>query len=560
MTVEHISHVMLITRWQTPLLIAMLLISCSAQSTYYITPTPDTPCPGEPCHTLHEYVAGQYFNNLPVNTTMEFLPGNHTLEQTISVANVPRLALRGDSSSLPEVTSRIECTWPAGFVFVDITELYINAMAFISCGHHNRAAVRIKSVQQSNISYCSFHNNVNTDSNGGALYIHNSHAVLTVNEFQHNTAEVGGGLFIESSNLNLTRNTFHNNSADYNGGALHVEFSTLSLTGNTFQNSSAGDGGALYVEEYSILSLTGNTFQSSSAGYDGGALHVTENSTLSLTGNTFQNNSAGYGGALHVKEYSTLSLTGNTFQNNTAKSGGALVAVDSTLNLTGNMFQNNSAAWYGGSFSMEKLNVTFTDDCFTDNYAQLGGAILATVNSIVKMYNITIGSNRAEYGGGMAAMDSQLEVLENTFFESNRASYGGGLYVHNTEFKGNAIFTRNSVTEGGGGIYASGSIFLFMDDVTNITNNSAMDGGGLLLSGDSKLLFLNQPGIAMHLISNSANGTGGAIKVEESNPQSYCIPDVSKSDCFFQIQSKMEQLYLYIHSHIEANSLNVGQW
>ena len=104
-------------------------------------------------------------------------------------------------------------------------------------------------------------------------------------------------------------------------------------------------------------------------------------------------------------------------------------------------------------------NVTFTDDRFSDSHAQLGGAILAIDNSVVKMYTVTIGNNRADYGGGMAAVDSQLELLENTFFVNNWASYGGGLYVHNTEFNGNAIFTENSVTEGGGAIYASKSTF-----------------------------------------------------------------------------------------------------
>ena len=161
---ERSSHVnILLSRWLLMLLL-FLLGSCSAQSIYYIAPTPNAPCPGEPCHTLSEYVAGQYFNNLPANTAMEFLPGNHTLEQTISVTNLTWHTLHGDSSSLPEVTSRIECTWPAGFVFTDITELYVNALAYTSCGHHNSAAVHILTVKHSNISYCSFHNSVNADS------------------------------------------------------------------------------------------------------------------------------------------------------------------------------------------------------------------------------------------------------------------------------------------------------------------------------------------------------------------------------------------------------------
>ena len=730
----HVIHVvMLISRWQISLLLLMLLTSCSAQSTYYVTPTPDTPCPGEPCHTLSEYVAGQYFNNLPVNTTMEFLPGNHTLEQTISVTNLTWVTLHGDSSSLPEVTSRIECTWPAGCAFTNIAELHISALAFISCGHHNSAAVTITSVQQSDISDCAFQNSSNTkyyhpDTQlGGALFLKDSTLTLTGNTFQSNFADFGGALYVVDSTLNSTRNTFQNSAGSF-GGALYVVDSTLNVTGNTFQNSAGSLGGALYVED-GTLNFTGNTFQSNSAGHDGGALYVVDG-TFNFTGNTFQYNSAGRGGALYVVDgtfnfprntfqnnsaggvggalyvvYGTFNFTRNTFQNNSASTvGGALYVGDGTLNFTGNTFQNNSAGtvggalhvddgtvnltgntfqsnsadaggalcvWHGtftfigntfqnnsaghdggalcvwlgthnftentfqnnsaghdggalhvrygtfnftgntfqsnsaagaggalhvddddGTFNFTRntfqnnsaassggalrvrggihhyignkfqknyaalggtlhivtSNVNFTDDCFTNSYAQLGGAILATDNSIVKMYNITIGNNRAEYGGGMAAVDSQLEVLEKAYFENNRASYGGGLYVHNTEFNGSALFNKNSVTKGGGGIYASRSTFYLTDNTMIIANNSAVDGGGVLLSGDSKLY--QPPGTAIHLISNSAKSTGGAIKVEESSPLTYCITtegnvDASNSDCFFQIQQNTNLLYTF---------------
>ena len=445
----------------------------------------------------------------------------------MSVTNVPRLALQGDSSSLPEVTSRIECTWPAGFTFTDIAELHINALAFTSCSHDGRAAVSIISVPQSNISNCIFQNNINFYSYdnsgydfssgydqgyGGALYIQNSYVILTLNKFQNNSAVNGGALYSDLSCSTITENTFQNNSAGIYGGVLYVWDSILNLTGNMLQNNFAEvDGGALAVYN-GTFNLTGNIFEYNSADNDGGAVYV-EDSTLSFAGNTFLSNSAvNYGGAQYV--------------------------FGSILQFIGNKFQKSYAA-FGGTLYMDTSNVTFKDDCFTDSYAQFGGAILATGNSIVKMLNITIRNNRAQYGGGMAAMDSQLEVLENTSFENNRASYGGGLYVHNTEFNGNALFSKNFVTERGGGIYASRSTFLLMDDTTIITNNSAMDGGGLLFSDGSKLY--QQPGLAVHLTSNCARSTGGAIKVEESNPLTYCIPtetdlDVSSSDCFFQIQ------------------------
>ena len=319
-----------VLRWQKSLLLLVLLISCSAQSTYYVTPTPDTPCPGEPCHTLSQYVADQDFKNFPENTTMKFLPGNHTLKQTISVTNLTSLTLHGDSSSLPEVTSRIVCTWPAGFVFTGITELHISALAFISCGHNYSAAVRIMSVQQSNISNCSFYNNGYVDmydsrsrfayQGGGALYMWDSNVILIRNIFQNNSAMFGGVVYIVGGTLTLTDNIFQNNSAMADGGVLYIMESTLTFMDNTFMNNSAmGEGGVLYIKD----------------------------STLTFTDNTFLNNSAKYGGVFSVR-YSTINATGNAFQNNTAHVGGVLYIVDSTLTFIDNVFQNNSAMGVGG--------------------------------------------------------------------------------------------------------------------------------------------------------------------------------------------------------------------
>ena len=473
-------------------------------------------------------------------------------------------------------------------------ELHISVLAFISCGHHNSAAVTITSVWQSDISDCIFQNNSNTytsDPNmptSGALFVEHSTLTLTGDTFQHNSADSGGALYVGHGIFTFTGNTFQNNSAGHYGGALRIGDGTINFTGNTFQNNSAGHyGGALRIWNGTI-NFTGNTFQNNSAGEYGGALAVVDGS-FTFTGNTFQNNSAADdGGALAVWD-GTFNFTGNTFQNNSAADdGGALAVWGGTFTFTGNTFWYNSAgssggalylqggiphfientfqkshAALGGSLHMVSSNVTFTDDCFTDSNAQLGGAILSTGNSTVKMYNITIGNNRAEYGGGMAAVDSRLEVLEKTSFENYTASYGGGLYVHNTEFDGNALFNKNSATEGGGGIYASRSTFHLTDNTTIISNNLAMDGGGVLLSGDSKLY--QQPGIAVHLISNSAESTGGAIKVEESSPLTYCITiegnvDASNSDCFFQIQQNTKLLDSFHQLETVIALLNVRMY
>ena len=596
---EHAASTALLLPRQTSLLLLVLLTSCSAQSTYYVTPTPDTPCPGEPCHTLSEYAADWHFQS---NTTMEFLPGNHTLEQTMSVTNLTGLTLHGDSSSLPEITSRILCTsGSAGFVFREITGLHITALAFISSVPNGNGLVYAVSVQQSKISNCAFQKNTfqnnsasysgalyvgnsivdlteNTFQNnsaleGGALYVENSIVDLTKNTFQNNFATRGGGLFVENSNLNLTGNTFQNNSAEdrggglytldnsnvnftwntfrnnsakADGGGLYVSRSNLNLTENTFQNNVAAEGGALSVFN-SINELTKNTFQNNSA-FGGGALHVLI-SVVNLTGNTFQNNSAEFlGGGIFIQYYSQVNFTGNIFQNNSAGNiGGGFYAENSNLNLSGNTFQSNSAS-VGGSLHVDLTsNITFTDDHFTDSYAQLGGAIFVVGNSNVRMSSVVIENSRAQYGGGIAALDSKLELLERTIIDNNTASFGGGLYAYNTEFHMNAKVINNSAKDGGGGIYASKSNFSFAENTT-IINNVASTGGGMLLSGDSKLLLPSN--MTLHFTSNHASKTGGAIKIEESNPLTYCLPKVanntvSSSDCFFQSQSQMEQVYIY---------------
>ena len=288
---------------------------------------------------------------------MKFLPGNHTLKQTISVTNLTSLTLHGDSSSLPEVTSRIVCTWPAGFVFTGIAELHISALAFISCGHNYSAAVRIMSVQQSNISNCSFYNN-------GYVDMYDSRSRF----YYHDQG--GGALYVWDSNVILIRNIFQNNSA-MNGGVFYIVGGTLTLTDNIFLNNSAKYGGVFYVRY----------------------------STINATGNTFQNNTAEVGGVFSVI-YSTIKATG-TFQNNTADVGGVLSITNSTINFVRNIFQKNLCTKLGGTIFARKDNI------IEHNRAEYGGGI-AVMNSQLELGNTTIKSCTARYGGGLCVLNTQI--------------------------------------------------------------------------------------------------------------------------------------------------------
>ena len=109
------------------LLLVTVLPFCIAQSTYYVKPTLDTPCHEDPCHTLSVYVskAKHYFTS---NTTIAFLPDEHTLQESVNVRSIGGLALQRSSSSL----ARIVCTNNT-FIFNNLSSIEVTGLSFVSC-------------------------------------------------------------------------------------------------------------------------------------------------------------------------------------------------------------------------------------------------------------------------------------------------------------------------------------------------------------------------------------------------------------------------------------------
>ena len=201
-------------------LVVALLINtlsyCSAEKVYCVTPTA-TSCSSCPqnsanCATLSEYAqeAELYFTS---NTTMVFLPGDHALYTNITVANVTRLTMCGESSSghLPTVV----CNGPFGFSFKNMVDFKMYSLAFTSCNRSssvdnrlaslaNNAALFFQSTQYAELVNCSFHDNFCT-----ALAVFNTNITLAGNKFTHNRCVCvsfvcGFGCGITALNSNLT--------------------------------------------------------------------------------------------------------------------------------------------------------------------------------------------------------------------------------------------------------------------------------------------------------------------------------------------------------------------
>ena len=265
-------------------LLIIILSYCSAENVYCVTPTA-TSCSSCPynsanCTTLSEYAqeSEMYFTS---KTTIVFLPGNHVLDRNITVENVTKLSMCGDSSSSNVAT--IVRIWSVGFSFTNVTGFNIHSLTFTlhkrlrSYSSHpaGNSALLLQSTQLAKLVNCSFHDNLGT-----ALVVHNTNITLAENsEFINNTCacqrvrhvmcELGCGITAFNSNITFTGNTSfreNNQTAPYNfhecGGAIWASASSLYFNGaNNFVSNSANSckGGAIHARTNALLVFNSTT-------------------------------------------------------------------------------------------------------------------------------------------------------------------------------------------------------------------------------------------------------------------------------------------------------------
>ena len=128
------------------------------------------------CTTLSEYVqdADLYFTS---NTTMVFLPGDHTLDMNITVANVTRLTMHGESSSGKIAT--IVCKERVGLTFTNMMELkniFFNICVLQKEIWYVNYGLLLHSTQYTELVNCSFRDNLGT-----ALVVNNTSVTLVWN-------------------------------------------------------------------------------------------------------------------------------------------------------------------------------------------------------------------------------------------------------------------------------------------------------------------------------------------------------------------------------------------
>ena len=527
----------------THVLVAVLLINtlshCSTEKVYCVTPIAAScsSCPhNNHCATLSEYAqeAELYFTS---NTTMVFLQGDHTLDMNITVSNISRLNMHGESSSGNIAT--VVCSGSVGLSFTSMVDLKIHSLAFTLCSRKSTlalnvvcAALFLQSTQYAELVNCSFHDNPAT-----ALAVNNSSITLAGNNFTHNRAigifGVGSAVTAHSGNLKFTGNTtFHENIdnklGEFDGGAISTSDNTVvNISGiNNFINNSAKGGGAIGTADNTVVNFSGiNNFINNSA-KGSGAIGTSDNTVLNFSGITsFINNSADDGGAIYTFINNVLNFNGtNNFINNSVVNevghGGAIYAIyNNVLSFNGiSNFINNFVDYYGGAiFICHNTTLTINGTTnFINNSAGGGGAICTSENTVLNFSGTTnFIKNSADGGGAIGTSDNTvLNFRGTTNFINNLARNGGVISAyHNTVVNFNGI---NNFIDNfahcviGGTIYALDNTVL---SINGIINNSArctgVGGGAIFTSGHTLLSFNGTSNFVNNLVDRG--GGGGAI-------------------------------------------------
>ena len=123
-------------------------VNATSADTQYVRPadSPLSSCPGQPCLTLHEYVEIDNFTN---GTTLQFLSGNHTLQQSFSLVNISNVTFE---AAFNHSVINIICKDNATIHSIEVTHLHIVGLSFILSQGGDGSALQFNSCKSVFIS------------------------------------------------------------------------------------------------------------------------------------------------------------------------------------------------------------------------------------------------------------------------------------------------------------------------------------------------------------------------------------------------------------------------
>ena len=504
----------------------------SSEVRLYVAPTEQHCINYSPCHTLSEYLGDQdrWFKS---GTALHFLPGNHTVHSSISVAikliedfSMSALELASASAA----PAQIQCRGLLELCFMSVTNVSISGIIFKQCGVKYPTALQKRSCRFQ-FQYANTSNEYYSTSALGLLNVtgfvlkdvrildSNGYGMLAVDtqgessmegcEFHNNKwtgsrlAGVTGGnaLFVFSkpfSSFRISQCSFSNgintDSAHYQSGSgglgiiideskQRLNSTSISISDCMFSNNTAVKGGNMFVAAYTsevykarhTIYLKNCTFSKGNAILNGGAVYM-ESHRLSTGQYNWRSN-----------QELALKVTECVFAYNTAEEGGALFFKSSFLkvfvSIKTSHICNNYANKGGGIYGMLSegviaATVNITDSRFINNIANTsaGGAVFI---------------ESAQRGQKMNNKKKVALNVKECVFNHNTAEEGGALFFNSSLLRVNVFvsikksqFCHNIANNEGAAVFGmlGKDVVAASVDITDsrfINNTAKTSGGGI---------------------------------------------------------------------------------
>ena len=507
----------------------------SLNTTYYITPDQNTPCPllYDNCTTISTFAASldtKYTIN--ANISLVFHQGNHTLRSNMSIVDIILFVMSSEDNM--GLKSNLTCDVSASMLFSSVSYVYIHNLNFIGCTElkvHNVKNFVMDSISNQGIwtilgsaiiasnssisliksSFSNFYGSLwsinckvvntvnqcsekNQTSVGGVMIALNSTVNILDSNFQNNTAALGGALYIDTANLVIIwSSSFVNHITPCkevcHGGVIFVDSSFISVNDCTFLNNrvfhrtiNVTKGGVIRSYESTVL-INSSVFSLNFA-YNGAVIE-SRGSTVNFYWTNFTQNTAKLNGGVGLFKSSNISIQYCRLYGNTAveKAGGAFYLDRSNMSIYNSHFESNRAYNLGGVARISKSTIYINTTYFVTNEVSSRGGVLYTSNmkSII-LERCTFRGNNARSGGAISVnKGSTLHMKVSNSYTENSAYYGGAIQVQFSSLtcNGKLTFIHNN---------ASWGVFAFLHSSGNISGKvSFRDNIGSLLSFDSDI-------------------------------------------------------------------------
>ncbi len=143
------------------------------------------------------------------------------------------------------------------------------------------------------------------------------------------------------------------------------------------------------------------------------ALTINNSKSVEIKNCSFYSNRANYGGAISIFASNVIIENCRFEHNYAAYLGGAIVlSAKSFVKIYNSVFEKNNSDYYGGAIFVDKNSYLTLSGCLIDKNGASNGGAINIKNATVTIINNTISANNANFGGAICTADkSELTVI-----------------------------------------------------------------------------------------------------------------------------------------------------